>query len=127
MDPALPVYNVRPLETAIRASYLGQRIGGSFLGLFGAIALALAAIGLYGVLSYTVLQRYREVGIRVALGASRGSVLGLILGQGVQLAAVGLLIAFGVTRLLRSMLLDVSLTDIPTILVVSAMLGVVAC
>ncbi len=130
VDPALPVYNVRPLEMAISASYFGQRIGGTFLGLFGAIALVLAAIGLYGVLAYTVSQRYREVGIRVALGASRGNVLGLILGQGMRLAGlglgIGLLIAFAVTRLLRNLLLDVSPTDIPTILVVSAMLAVVA-
>ena len=130
VDPALPVYAVHPLETAISASYFGQRIGGSFLGLFGAIALLLAAIGLYGVLAYTVSQRSREVGIRVALGASRADVLGLILGQGVRLAAlglaIGLAIAIPVTRLLRTMLLDVSPTDIPTILIVSALLAAVA-
>ena len=130
VDPALPVFAVRPLETAISASYFGQRIGGSFLGLFGAIALALAAIGLYGVLAYTVSQRSREVGIRMALGASRGNVLGLILGQGVRLAAVGLgiglAIAFAVTRLMRALLLDVSPTDVPVILGVSALLGAVA-
>ncbi len=130
VDPVLPVYGVRPFETAISASYFGQRIGGSFLGLFSVIALALAAIGLYGVLAYTVSQRSREVGIRVALGASRGNVLGLILGQGVRLAAVGLAIGLAitivVTRLLRSLLLGVSPTDIPTIAAVSALLAVVA-
>jgi len=129
VDPVLPVYGVRPFETAISASYFGQRIGGSFLGLFSVIALALAAIGLYGVLAYTVSQRSREVGIRVALGASRGNVLGLILGQGVRLAAVGLAIglaiAMVVTRLLRSLLLGVSPTDFPTIAAVSALLAVV--
>jgi len=130
VDPALPVYGVRPLQIAISTSYFGQRIGGSFLGLFGGIALALAAIGLYGVLAYTVSQRSREVGIRVALGASRADVLGLILGQGARLAAVGLaiglVITIAVTRLLRTLLLDVSPTDIPTMLIVSALLAAVA-
>lgn len=130
VDPALPVFSARPMETAISASYFGQRIGGSFLGLFSAIALTLAAIGLYGVLAYTVSRRSREVGIRVALGASRADVLGLILGQGARLAAaglaIGLVIAIAVTRLLRTLLLNVSPTDIPTIALVSALLALVA-
>jgi predicted permease len=130
VDPALPVYAVRPFETAISASYFGQRMGGSFLGLFGVIALALAAIGLYGVLAYTVSQRSREVGIRVALGASRGNVLGLILGQGARLVAaglvIGLAISFAVTRLMRALLMDVSPTDVPVIAGVSALLAFVA-
>ncbi len=130
VDPALPIFAMRPMETAISASYFGQRIGGSFLGLFSVIALTLAAIGLYGVLAYTVSQRSREVGIRVALGASRGGILKLILSQGVRLAtaglAIGLVIAIAVTRLLRSLLLNVSPTDLPTMLAVSALLAVVA-
>ena len=130
VDPALPVYAVRPLQAAISASYFGQKIGGSFLGLFGAIALSLAAIGLYGVLSYIVSQRSREVGIRMALGASRGNVLRLILAQGARLTGIGLgaglVTAIAVTRLLRTLLLDVSPTDIPTIAGVSALLAGVA-
>jgi putative ABC transport system permease protein len=130
VDPVLPVYGVRPLELAISASYFGQRIGGSFLGFFGAIALALAAIGLYGVLAYTVMQRSREVGIRIALGASRGNVLRLVLGQGLQLAAIGLgiglAIAIATTRLMRALLMDVSATDLATLLSVSALLTLVA-
>jgi predicted lysophospholipase L1 biosynthesis ABC-type transport system permease subunit len=130
VDPALPVYAIRPLDSAISASYVGQKIGGSFLGLFGGVALILATIGLYGVLAYTVSQRSREVGIRVALGASRVDVLGLILGQGMWLAGIGLTvgiaIAIAVTRFMRAMLLDISPTDIPTIAVVSLLVIVVA-
>jgi predicted permease len=130
IDPTMPVYGVRRLEEAISASYFGQRMGGSFLGLFGAVALALAAIGLYGVLAYTVSQRSREVGIRIALGASRADVVRMVLGQGLKLLAVGLAIGLGialaVTRLMRTMLLDVSATDLPTILLVSALLAAVA-
>ena len=130
IDATLPVFGVRPLASAISASYFGQRIGGAFLGFFGAVALALAAIGLYGVLAYTVAQRSREVGIRVALGAGRGNVLNLILSQGLRLTLVGLAIGLGialaVTRLMRAMLLDVSPTDLQTLVGVSALLAVVA-
>ncbi|MBZ5602633.1 MAG: ABC transporter permease [Acidobacteriia bacterium] len=130
VDPALAVYGVRPLEAAISASYMGQRIGGSFLGLFGVCALVLASVGLYGVLAYTVSQRSREVGIRMALGASRWDVLGMILRQGLQLATLGLgaglAIAVGVTRFMRAMLLDISPTDLPTLALVCALLIAVA-
>jgi hypothetical protein len=87
VDPMLPVYSVRPLKTAIRASYVGQRIGGSFIGVFGAVALALATMGLYGLLAYTVTQRSCDVGIRMALGATRAEVLRLILRQGLPRGA----------------------------------------
>ncbi len=130
IDPVLPVYGVRPMETAISASYFGQRIGGAFLGFFGAVALVLAAIGLYGVLAYTVTQRSREVGIRMALGANRRNVLNLILGHGMRLAgaglAIGLAIALAVTRLLRALLVDVSPTDVVTIASVCALLTAIA-
>jgi predicted permease len=130
VDPALPIFGVRPLETAISASYIGQQIGSSFMGLFGAVALALATIGLYGVLAYTVAQRYREVGIRVALGASRLNVLNMVLKEGMQLAGMGLvagvLLAIGVTRFLRAMLMNVSPTDFATMAAVSALLALVA-
>ena len=130
IDPLLPVYAVRPMETAISASYFGQSIGGAFLGFFGGVALVLAAIGLYGVLAYTVTQRSREVGIRMALGASRGDILNLILSQGMRLAgvglAIGLALTLAVTRLLRALLLDVSPTDLATIGGVSALLTAIA-
>jgi macrolide transport system ATP-binding/permease protein len=129
VDPTLPVFGERSLETSINVAYIGQRMGGSLLGVFGALALILAAVGLYGVLAYTVTQRSREVGIRMALGAGRGNVLRLILGQGLRLAgiglAIGLVIAAAVTRLMTSLLFGVSPTDIPTILLVSSLLALV--
>jgi predicted permease len=130
VDPALPVFGVRDLQTAIAVAYFGQRMGGSLLGFFGALALGLAAVGIYGVLAYAVSQRSREIGIRMALGASRGNVLRLILGQGMNLALIGLGIglgvAFAVTRLMSSMLFGVSATDGATVVSVSALLlGVV--
>jgi putative ABC transport system permease protein len=130
VDPALPVFGARPLEASTATAYFGQRMGGSLLGVFGALALTLAAIGLYGVLAYNVTQRAREVGIRVALGAARGDVLRLILGHGLRMAglgiAIGLTIAAGVTRLMTRMLFDVSPLDAPVIAGVAVLLGVVA-
>jgi len=130
VNPALPVYGRRSLEQSISVAYFGQRMGGSLLGVFGALALALAAVGLYGVLAYTVTQRSREVGIRMALGAARSDVLGLILRYGLRLAtiglAIGLVVSIAVTRLMRSLLFGVSPTDPATILAVSIMLVVVA-
>ncbi len=130
IDPTLPVYGARPLDSAISSAYIGQRIGGSFLGLFGACALLLATIGLYGVLAYTVSQRSREVGIRVALGASRSNVLTMILREGIQLAAIGLGIGLALavvaTRFMRSMLLGISPTDLSTIASVCLVLLAVA-
>jgi predicted permease len=130
VDAAMPVYGVQELSRAISASYFGQRIGGSFVGFFGAVALVLAAIGLYGVLAYMVTQRSREVGIRIALGAARGDVLRLVLNQGLRMTALGLAIGLGialaVTRVMRSLLLDVSATDLPTIAGVAAVLTAVA-
>ncbi len=130
IDPLLPVYAVRPMETAISASYFGQSIGGAFLGFFGGVALVLAAVGLYGVLAYMVTQRSREVGIRMALGASRGDILNLILGKGLRLAgvglAIGIVIAVTVTRLMRALLMDVSPTDLGTIAGVCGLLIAIA-
>ncbi len=129
VDPNLPVFGVRDMQTAIGVAYFGQRMGGSLLGFFGALALGLAAVGIYGVLAYGVTQRSREIGIRMALGANRGSVLRLILGQGMNLAligvAIGLVVAVAVTRLMNSMLFGVSPTDVPTMVTVSALLVVV--
>jgi ABC-type antimicrobial peptide transport system permease subunit len=85
------------------------------IGLFGAAALSLAAVGHYGVLSFSVSQRTQEMGVRIALGAKQSDVLGLVVRQGVTLAAVGVVIgligAFGITRVIRSLLYNVTPTD----------------
>jgi putative ABC transport system permease protein len=100
------------------------------LSLFAAVALVLAGIGTYGVMSYSVAERQREFGIRLAMGAERGSVLGMVLRQGGGLALVGLAIgvvgAFGLTRLLASQLYEVSVTDARTFLVAPLFLAAVA-
>jgi ABC-type antimicrobial peptide transport system permease subunit len=105
------------------------RIGGAFVGAFGLLALVLAAIGVYGVTSYTTNQRTHEIGIRLALGASRADVLRLILRRGVLLTLLGLVIglgmAFGVTRFLQSLLLGVSSTDALTFAGVALLLSAV--
>jgi predicted permease len=130
VDPQLPIYGQRSLETSIGTAYFGQRMGGSLLGAFGALALVLAAVGLYGVLVYGVTQRSREVGIRMAIGASRGDVLRLILWQGLRMTgiglAIGLAVAVAVTRVMAGLLFGVSPTDVPTILLESLLLAVVA-
>jgi ABC-type antimicrobial peptide transport system permease subunit len=100
------------------------------LGAFAGVALLLSMVGVHGVLSYTVLQRRREIGIRMALGANRSNVRQLILGQGAQLAVVGLALgligAFAVTRLLATLLYGVSPTDPATFASVTLLLGAVA-
>jgi len=114
-DPELPVYQVFTMEQVRQQGFWEFRFFGGMFSVFGGIALLLAAIGVYGVLSYSVSQRVREIGIRIALGAQRGHVLRLIVGQGLSLAltgvAFGLLGAFVVTRVIRSLLYDVSPTD----------------
>src|SRR5262249_59079420 len=99
-------------------------------GSFGLLALALAAIGIYGVMAYAVSQRTREIGIRIALGARRGDVLRLVAGRGMTLVAIGLLIgliaALLVTRLMESLLYDVSATDPLTFFVIASLLTFVA-
>jgi putative ABC transport system permease protein len=114
-DPAVPVFNVQPMQKVRELSFWQYGLFGSMFGAFGAIALFLAAIGVYGVISYGVTQRTRELGVRVALGAQRRDVVGLVVRQGMSLAGigigVGLLGAVGVTRVVKSLLIGVSPTD----------------
>jgi predicted permease len=130
LDPTLPVFGINSLENAISAASIQQRIAGSLLGVFGFLALVLAAIGLYGVLSYAAGQRTHEIGIRMALGARQRDALNLVLGQGMLLAVVGLVcgivISLIVTRLLSSVLYGVSATDPFIFSGVVLLLGLVA-
>jgi putative ABC transport system permease protein len=115
IDPQMALADVRPLEEVISATVESPRVTSALFGVFALSALALAAIGLYGVLSYSVGSRVREIGIRMALGARRGDVLRQTVGQGVLLlglgAAIGLGVAFALSRLLASILFGVSPTD----------------
>ncbi len=114
-DPEMPVFDVRTMQDHMGIALLPARLGGSVLGIFGLLGLSLAAVGIYGVMAYTVAQRKRELGIRVALGADRARVLRLVLGEGMKLAGIGTVIglvaAVGAARLVRGLLYDVSVLD----------------
>jgi putative ABC transport system permease protein len=130
LDPSLPVANVRTMNDVVGATMSSPRFTGFLLGTFAMIALALSAIGIYGVLSYLVSRRTREIGIRVAIGAGRAQVLRLVLGGGMMLAfsgvAAGLVIAFGVTRFMSTLLHQVKPGDPLTFASVAIILSVVA-
>ncbi|HKG94606.1 MAG TPA: ABC transporter permease [Gemmatimonadaceae bacterium] len=130
IDPDVPAYRVQTLEQVVSASLWRQRLQGQVLGAFAALALLMAAVGLYGVISYAVAQRTRELGVRIALGAGRGHVLALVLGQGARLAlagtAAGLAGALALSRVLSSLLYGVRPTDLATFVGVPAALVVVA-
>jgi predicted permease len=129
LDPALPLFQVGSLESVIDASFDRRRAVMLLLGSFAAIALLLAAVGLYGVLAYDVSQRTREIGIRGAIGATRSQVIGLVLRQGLSRAGLGLACglagALGLSRFLTSLLFEVKPSDPVAYVAVSfLMLGV---
>jgi putative ABC transport system permease protein len=115
IDKEQPIYNIRPMTRLLDDSVARRRFNMMLLGVFAILALLLASIGIYGVMSYSVAQRTREIGIRIALGAQIRDVLKLILKQGILLAfvglALGLLASFFLTRLMSSLLFGVSATD----------------
>jgi predicted permease len=130
LDPELPIDDLRLLQTLIDDSLIARRSPALLAGIFAGVALLLAGIGLYGVMAYTVAQRTREFGIRLALGAPRGAVLRLVFGQGTRLAALGLALGLIVALLLggylSSLLFDVSARDPLTFVAIAALLAVVA-
>jgi len=130
IDPQQPVSAVQTMEEAVSQSLGDRRFSLSLLGAFAGLALALALVGIYGVMSYTVAQRTREIGIRMALGAAHGRVLRLIVGQGLKLAGLGLAIGIGcalaLSSVLRTLLFGVTATDPLTYATIALALGAVA-
>ncbi len=130
MDASLPVANVRSMNDVVAVALATPRLTGFLLGAFAAIALALAAVGIYGVLAYLVSQRTQEIGIRLAIGADRSEVLGMVLRQGLSLAAVGIVAgligAFALTRQMQSLLYEVRPNDPMTFVAVAAAVLLIA-
>lgn len=130
LDRDVPVSNVNTMEQLVAQSVAQRRFGMFLLGIFALLALVLAAIGIYGVVSYSVTQRTQEIGVRMALGASASDVMKMVLRNGMTLALVGvglgLVGALGLTRLMSRLLFEVTPTDLTTFALVSAGLIVVA-
>lgn len=114
-DPGLAIFNIRTMEDIRQEGFWQYRLFGYMFGIFGLAALFLAGVGVYGVLSFSVSQRTQEMGVRIALGASQSDVLRLVVRQGLTLAMVGVLVglagAFGITRVIQSLLYNVTPTD----------------
>jgi putative ABC transport system permease protein len=130
INPNVPVHSISSMEQIIARSVADRRFGLELLGVFATVALLLAAIGIYGVMSYSFNQRAHEIGIRLALGAQRMHVLHMVMGEGMRLVAVGLAIgligAAALTRFVRTMLFDVSPFDPITFAAISVTLAAVA-
>jgi putative ABC transport system permease protein len=130
LDPDLPVYHVRTLFSVIDESLAQPRLSTALLSLFALLALVLATVGVYGVISYSVAQRTHEMGIRMALGADRGNLLRLVIRQGMGLVGIGLLLGISgacfATRVLAGLLYGVNPNDPVTFVLVAALLASVA-
>jgi predicted permease len=134
LDPSVPVFQLQTMTDAVADSLVRPRFLSLLLGSFSAIALSLAAIGIYGVMAYSVTQRTQEIGVRVALGATTRTVLAMVVGEGLRMTLVGLTVglagAFALTRLMATLLFEVSATDPTTFVIVGVCLtvvGLVAC
>jgi putative ABC transport system permease protein len=130
VDPEMPLFDVSSMEQRLYGSLARQRFSMFLLGVFAMIALILAAIGIYGVMAYSVSQRTHEIGVRMALGARPGAILRLVIRQALILTALGVAIgltgAFASTRVMSSLLFGVSSTDLFTFAVTPLLLGSVA-
>ncbi len=130
VDPSVAVYGIRTMQERLYDSLARQRFSSTLLGAFAAFALVLAAVGIYGVMSYLVTQSTHDIGVRVALGAQPGNIVGLVVRQGMELAAIGILMglagAAALTRVMASLLFGISATDALTFVAVAALLAAVA-
>ncbi|MCI0660789.1 MAG: ABC transporter permease [Acidobacteria bacterium] len=126
LDPTIPIRNLRSMEQLVGRSVAPQRFNLTLLGMFAALGLILAAVGIYGVMAYAVSQRTHEIGLRMALGAQTHDVLQLVVRQGMVLAvagvAIGLIVSYAMTRLMKTMLFKVNATDPLTFVVVALLL-----
>jgi putative ABC transport system permease protein len=130
LDTDLPVFNIRTMTQLYADSVARPRLSALLLGVFAGVALLLAAVGIYGVVAYSVTQRTREIGVRIALGADSSDVLKLVMRHGIRLAgagiAIGLAASFGLTRVMEKLLYEVSATDESTFVAVTLFLVLVA-
>ena len=130
VDPTIPVYDVRTMQDRMHDSMARQRFSTIMLGAFAVFALILAAVGVYGVMSYLVTQGTHDIGVRMALGAQRGSILGMVVRQGLELTGAGIVLgligAVLLTRVMSSLLFGVSATDLVTFSAVPLVLAATA-
>ncbi|HEV2764952.1 MAG TPA: FtsX-like permease family protein, partial [Pyrinomonadaceae bacterium] len=130
VNRGLPFYSVATMEQLVSDTLRERRFGVALLGTFALLALLLAAVGLYGLISFSTSRRAHEIGVRMALGAQAGDILKMIVGEGLLLAAAGVALgaagAFALTRFMAGMLFGVTATDPPTYVAISALLVLIA-
>jgi putative ABC transport system permease protein len=130
LDKDQPIYNVRTMEEVVRTSLGTRRVSMLLFSVFAGAALLLAAVGIYGVMAYSVTQRTHEIGIRMALGAQAGDVLRLVVRQGMTLVLIGIVVgvagALGLTRVIANLLFGVNAADPVTFVAISLLLAAVA-